>query len=221
MAVFYRTNAQSRALEEAMVGSEIPYQVVGGTKFYDRREVKDVLAYLRVLVNPDDEVSWRRIVNVPKRGVGDSSIARLAIWAQQHEESFGEAVAHATEAGVGGRAAKGLTALATLLETLRAEMPGRGVGGEDGDALPPGDLLPPSGDPIAGIGAGLPDDGVGEGATLGPGQLVVAILEPDRLPERPAGRREHRGPGSGREFDELAGNASQYETWRSSSKPPP
>ena len=81
VAVFYRTNAQSRALEEAMVRAEVPYKVVGGTRFYDRREVKDVMAYLRVLVNPDDEVSWRRIVNVPKRGVGETSVARLAGWA--------------------------------------------------------------------------------------------------------------------------------------------
>ncbi|HEX7459901.1 MAG TPA: UvrD-helicase domain-containing protein, partial [Acidimicrobiales bacterium] len=78
VAIFYRTNAQSRALEEAMVRGEVPYKVVGGTKFYDRKEVKDVLAYLRVLVNPDDEVSWRRIVNVPKRGVGDTSVAKLS-----------------------------------------------------------------------------------------------------------------------------------------------
>jgi DNA helicase-2/ATP-dependent DNA helicase PcrA len=212
VAVFYRTNAQSRALEEAMVRSEIPYQVVGGTKFYDRREVKDVLAYLRVLVNPDDEVSWRRIVNVPKRGVGDSSIARLAIWAQQHEESFGEAVAHAVEAGVGGKAAKGLATLAALLERLRAEMQVPRLAGEDGDALPPGDLLPPSGDPIAGIGDPLPDDAVADGATLGPGQLVVAILE------RTGYRNDLLADGSiealGRveNVDELAGNASQYET---------
>ena len=212
VAVFYRTNAQSRALEEAMVRSEIPYQVVGGTKFYDRREVKDVLAYLRVLVNPDDEVSWRRIVNVPKRGVGDSSIARLAIWAQQHEESFGEAVAHATEAGVGGKAAKGLTALSDLLETLRAEMQLPRLANEDGDALPPGDLLPPTGEPAEGIGGRLPDGPVGEGAMLGPGQLVVAILE------RTGYRNDLLADGSiealGRveNVDELAGNASQYET---------
>ena len=99
VAVFYRTNAQSRALEEAMVRAEVPYKVVGGTKFYDRREVKDVMAYLRVLVNPDDEVSWRRIVNVPKRGVGETSVAKLAGWAGLQGISFGEAVAQADEAG--------------------------------------------------------------------------------------------------------------------------
>ena len=77
VAVFYRTNAQSRVIEEALVRNGLPYRVVGGVKFYDRREVKDALAYLRALVNPDDEVSWKRIVNVPKRGVGDTSLAKV------------------------------------------------------------------------------------------------------------------------------------------------
>ena len=78
VAVFYRTNAQSRVLEEDLVRAGIPYKVVGGTRFYDRREVRDVLAYLKVLLNPADEVSCRRIVNVPKRGVGDASVDRIA-----------------------------------------------------------------------------------------------------------------------------------------------
>ncbi len=77
VAVFYRTNAQSRVLEEDLVRAGIPYKVVGGTRFYDRREVRDVLAYLKVLLNPADEVSCRRIVNVPKRGVGDASVDRI------------------------------------------------------------------------------------------------------------------------------------------------
>ena len=111
VAVFYRTNAQSAALEGAMVHAEVPYKVVGGTKFYDRREVKDVMAYLKVLVNPDDEVSWRRIVNVPKRGVGETSVAKLSGWAGSRGLSFGDAVAHADEVGIGGKAGQSLVAL--------------------------------------------------------------------------------------------------------------
>ena len=76
-AIFYRTNAQSRVLEDELVRAEIPYKVVGGTRFYDRREVKDVLAYLRLCANPHDEVAARRIVNVPKRGIGATSVTRL------------------------------------------------------------------------------------------------------------------------------------------------
>jgi len=78
IAVFYRTNAQSRSFETALIRAALPYQLVGGTPFYERREVKDVLAYLRLIVNPADDVSFRRIVNVPRRGLGDSSVDRLA-----------------------------------------------------------------------------------------------------------------------------------------------
>ena len=73
IAVFYRTNAQSRVVEEDLMRAGSPYKVVGGTRFYDRREVKDALAYLRAVVNPADEVSVKRVLNVPKRGVGDTS----------------------------------------------------------------------------------------------------------------------------------------------------
>ena len=83
IAVFYRTNAQSRAIEEELVRQDIPYQVVGGTRFYDRAEIKDLLAYLRAVANPVDEVSLKRIVNVPKRGVGDTSVARMDRYARQ------------------------------------------------------------------------------------------------------------------------------------------
>src|SRR5699024_6714514 len=71
MAIFYRTNAQSRSIEERLIASGIPFRVVGGTRFYDRKEIKDALAYLRVLDNPDDDVNLRRILNEPKRGIGE------------------------------------------------------------------------------------------------------------------------------------------------------
>ncbi|HEX2117540.1 MAG TPA: DNA helicase PcrA [Acidimicrobiales bacterium] len=120
MAVFYRTNAQSPVLEEQLVRQKIPYRVVGGTRFYDRREVKDALAYLRAVVNPSDEVSVRRVVNVPKRGVGDTSLARLEAWATSRGRPFADALAKAEEAGVGGRALAGVTQLVGLLDELRA-----------------------------------------------------------------------------------------------------
>lgn len=120
MAVFYRTNAMSRVLEEQLVRLKIPYRVVGGTRFYDRREVKDALAYLRAVVNPNDEVSVKRVINVPKRGVGDTSVARLDAWATSHGRPFIDALAKAEEAGVGGRALAGVTKLVGLLDELRA-----------------------------------------------------------------------------------------------------
>ena len=129
MAVFYRTNAMSRVLEEQLVRLKIPYRVVGGTRFYDRREVKDALAYLRAVVNPNDEVSVKRIINVPKRGVGDTSVARLDAWATKQARPFIDALAKAEEAGVGGRALAGVTKLVGLLDELRA------LGGSPSDML--------------------------------------------------------------------------------------
>ena len=82
MAVLYRTNAQARVIEEAFMRAGVPYKVVGGTRFYDRREIKDAMAYLRAVLNPLDEVSVKRVVNVPKRGIGDTSIARLDEYAR-------------------------------------------------------------------------------------------------------------------------------------------
>jgi DNA helicase-2/ATP-dependent DNA helicase PcrA len=127
LAVFYRTNAQSRVLEEMFVRSGIPYRVVGGVKFYDRREVKDVLAYLRALANPDDEVSLKRIVNVPKRGVGDTSVAKVETYAAERNLTFGGALARAIDAGVSGKALGGIRALLDLLEEL-ADVSEHGVG---------------------------------------------------------------------------------------------
>ncbi|MBW7474942.1 DNA helicase PcrA [Paenibacillus oenotherae] len=77
-AILYRTNAQSRVIEETLIKSDIPYQIVGGIRFYDRKEIKDILAYLRLISNPDDDISFNRIVNVPKRGIGDTTVAKLA-----------------------------------------------------------------------------------------------------------------------------------------------
>jgi DNA helicase-2/ATP-dependent DNA helicase PcrA len=119
VAVFYRTNAQSRAVEEELVRRNIPYKVVGGTKFYDRREVKDLLAYLRALANPADEVSLKRVVNVPKRGVGDTSVARVDRRARERGIPFAQALDEAEEAGVAGRALTGIRQLLALLFDLR------------------------------------------------------------------------------------------------------
>jgi DNA helicase-2/ATP-dependent DNA helicase PcrA len=131
VAVFYRTNAQSRVVEEELVRAGVPYRVVGGTRFYDRREIKDVLAYLRLLVNPDDEVSARRVVNVPKRGIGATSVQRLAAWAAAERRSLADALPRAGEAGLSGKALRGAQQLDGLLTELRELM----------GTLPPGELV--------------------------------------------------------------------------------
>jgi DNA helicase-2/ATP-dependent DNA helicase PcrA len=102
------------------VRAGIPYRVIGGTRFYDRREIKDALAYLRVLVNPTDEVSLRRILNVPKRGIGDTSVSRLEAWAAAQSRPFADAMTKAETAGVTGRALAGLRQVVNLLDELRA-----------------------------------------------------------------------------------------------------
>jgi DNA helicase-2/ATP-dependent DNA helicase PcrA len=120
VAIFYRTNAQSRVLEDELVRADIPYKVVGGTRFYDRREVKDVLAYLRLCANPRDEVAARRIVNVPKRGIGATSVTRLGAYAATAQVSFAEAIAHAEDAGLTGKALRGAIELQEILDALVA-----------------------------------------------------------------------------------------------------
>ena len=103
-AVFYRTNAQSRVLEEAMVRRGVPYRVYGGMKFYDRKEVKDVLAYMRAVANPDDDQSVRRIINEPRRGIGDATIETLAQFAQREGMSLLSAVISADDSVLPARA---------------------------------------------------------------------------------------------------------------------
>ncbi|KAA0234889.1 MAG: ATP-dependent DNA helicase PcrA [Acidimicrobiales bacterium] len=128
LAVFYRTNAQSRVIEDQLMRSGIPYQVIGGTRFYDRREVKDALAYLKSVVNPTDEVSVKRILNQPKRGIGDSTVAKLDTWAKARGVPFIEALRHHDDAAVSGRAAKGIEAFLELHHELSrhvADGPGR------------------------------------------------------------------------------------------------
>ena len=99
-AIFYRTNAQSRVFEEIFMRATIPYKVVGGVRFYERKEVKDLLAYLRVIVNPDDEVSMRRIINTPKRGIGDRALDNIDDLSKREGISFWQALNRASEAGL-------------------------------------------------------------------------------------------------------------------------
>ena len=122
LAVFYRTNAQSRVIEEQFLRSGIPYRVVGGTRFYDRREIKDALAYLKAVVNPTDEVSVKRVLNVPKRGVGDQTVGRLDAYARSHDMTFMEALRHWDDAGVAARSARGIETFTNLIDDLSTEL---------------------------------------------------------------------------------------------------
>src|SRR5687768_14747898 len=120
IAVFYRTNAQSRVLEDVLVRQEIPYQVIGGPRFYERAEVKDAVAYLQVIDNPFDGVSLARIANRPRRGIGDASIARIQAFADAQGISLFEAFGRADEAGVGAAQLKAVRRFHTLMQSLMA-----------------------------------------------------------------------------------------------------
>ena len=120
MAVFYRTNAQSRAVEEQLIKAEVPYRLVGGTRFYDRREVRDAMAYLKAAFNPGDEVSVKRALGVPKRGVGATSVAKLDAFAAENGLTFFEALRHCGEAGVAGRALVGAAQFCSLIDEVVA-----------------------------------------------------------------------------------------------------
>jgi DNA helicase-2/ATP-dependent DNA helicase PcrA len=119
ISVFYRTNAQSRALEDVLVREGIPYQVVGGVRFYERAEIKDAMAYLSVVANPDDSGSLERIINVPKRGLGNTSVAKLQDYASKNGITLYEALSEADRAGLTGAARKSCRAVRDLFEGLR------------------------------------------------------------------------------------------------------
>ena len=121
MAVFYRTNPQSRVVEEIFMRFGVPYKVVGGTRFYDRREIKDAVAYLRVVTNPLDEVSVKRVLNMPKRGIGDTSISRLDVFAREENISFFEALRRAGDAGVSGAARRGIESFIAVIDEVAGQ----------------------------------------------------------------------------------------------------
>ncbi|TDC49200.1 DNA helicase PcrA [Jiangella ureilytica] len=121
VAVFYRTNAQSRVLEEIFVRVGLPYRVVGGTRFYERREIRDALAYLRFFANPEDSVSLRRILNVPKRGIGDRAEAMVEALAQRERTTFFQALRRAADApGIATRSVNSIEGFVQLTDELRA-----------------------------------------------------------------------------------------------------
>src|SRR5690349_5653016 len=120
VAVFYRTNAQSRVFEDIFIRLGLPYKVVGGVRFYERREVRDALAYLRLIANPADEVSLRRVLNVPKRGIGDRAEEEVAAYAQRQRITFADALARPADVpGLAARSANAITAFNTLITELR------------------------------------------------------------------------------------------------------
>jgi DNA helicase-2/ATP-dependent DNA helicase PcrA len=129
VAVFFRTNAMSRVIEEVFVRRGVPYTVVGSVKFYDRKEVKDALAYLRAILNPDDEVSLKRIINEPRRGIGSTTVAHVDRFTQTHGITFFEGLSRAGEIHqLGNRAQRQVLEFVALMNSLRDRAAEAGVG---------------------------------------------------------------------------------------------
>ena len=118
VAIFYRTNNSSRALEDVFIRMGVPYTVVGGTRFYERKEVRDIVAYLRVIENFDDDVSLRRIINTPRRGIGDRAVAHVSLYAEDERCSFGTALRAVAEGKVPAVAARSRNAMAAFVEMI-------------------------------------------------------------------------------------------------------
>jgi len=122
IAVFYRTNAQTRALEEIFIRAGLPYRVVGGTKFYERQEIKDAFGYLVSISNPKDDLAIRRILNVPKRGIGDASETAIANFAERNKISVRESLAYSKDLGFGPKIASAIVSLNAMLEEFEVMM---------------------------------------------------------------------------------------------------
>ncbi|MDQ1606868.1 MAG: ATP-dependent helicase UvrD/PcrA [Microbacteriaceae bacterium] len=131
VAVFYRTNAQTRALEEIFIRSALPYRVLGGTKFYERAEIKDAMAYLIAVANPADPLALRRVMNTPKRGIGPATETALQSYADHHEIALREAMRHADELGLGPKVTGAILGLAAILDEVGLTV----------DTAPPSDIL--------------------------------------------------------------------------------
>ncbi|WP_349898671.1 ATP-dependent helicase [Parafrigoribacterium soli] len=136
VAVFYRTNAQTRALEEIFIRSALPYRVLGGTKFYERAEIKDALAYLTAVANPADPLALRRIMNTPKRGIGPATETALQNWADRNDMTLRDAMRHADELGLGPKVTGAITGLASILDEVGATVDPPG-----GTPAPAADIL--------------------------------------------------------------------------------
>lgn len=138
IAVFYRTNNASRALEDIFIRNGLPYKVVGGTRFYERKEIRDIIAYLKVLDNPDDSVSLRRIINTPRRGIGNRALSLLSLYAEDHGVSMGAALRAAADGDIpalGSRGNKAVGRFVEMMDGLRDDTVDNQLVSHDGDDL--------------------------------------------------------------------------------------
>ena len=213
IAIIYRTNAQSRVIEEELVRSGVHYKVIGGIRYYDRKEIKDVLAYVRLLANPQDEISARRIINVPKRGIGATSVAAIGQYARDHQLSFGEAIEYGGAIGsLTPKASKAVIAVAELLASIRAQMePVDPLGATAADPLYSIDDDEAEVDGDAGTGS-FAVEAPSETGYLDPGSLVRLVVEQSGYLAELTAEGTHEAESRIENITQLVTVASSYET---------
>ena len=210
IAIIYRTNAQSRVIEEELVRSGVHYKVIGGIRYYDRKEIKDVLAYVRLLANPQDEISARRIINVPKRGIGATSVAAIGQYARDHQLSFGEAIEHGDAiSSLTPKATKAVVALAELLASIRSRM--EPVDPAVATAADPLYLIDE--DDVPSVAPTVEADAAGgDPAYLDPGSLVRLVVEQTGYLAELTAEGTHEAESRIENITQLVTVASSYET---------
>ena len=143
IAVFYRTNSASRAVEDIFIRNKLPYKVVGGTRFYDRKEIRDIIAYLKILDNPDDTVSIQRIINTPRRGIGHRALSLLSLYAEDNNVSIRQALRAGADGGIpalGTRGTKAVSAFVDMVDGLRDSIADMSLSSKNGDNVGVPDL---------------------------------------------------------------------------------
>jgi len=188
IAVFYRTNSQTRALEELLIRSAVPYRVLGGTKFYERAEIKDALAYLVSLANPYDPIAWSRLLGAPKRGIGPMAEAQLANLQEEHALSFHEAMVRANEIGFGPKVRHTVLAL--------------------------GELLQRAGQMAAGGGSAEPAESGSDAAEKSPApvaDVLKLILDETEMIERLRAKRDPQDEARAENLEELVSVAKEFD----------
>ncbi|MBC9937274.1 MULTISPECIES: ATP-dependent helicase [unclassified Leucobacter] len=204
MAVFYRTNAQTRALEELLIRSAIPYRVLGGTKFYERAEIKDAMAYLTSVMNPYDPIAWSRLLGVPKRGIGPMAEAQLANFAEAQQISFHEAMLRVDELSFGPKVRGAILELGQLLERAAQMAAGTPATGQD----PAGPIdEPAAADPAS-------EETLSPGAGKRPApvaEVLSLILSETQMIEQLRSRRDPQDEARAENLEELVAVAREYD----------
>lgn len=210
IAVFYRTNSQTRALEELLIRSAIPYRVLGGTKFYDRAEIKDAMAYLTTIANPFDPISWSRMLGTPKRGVGPMAEAHLANFQEAEGVTFHEAMQRAQEIpALGPKIRSTVVELADMLS--RATQMALGGGATDVPPQTADDTAGETGEPDAASGTDGPDAAASQKKPAPVADVLKLVLDSTEMIEKLRAKRDPQDDARAENLEELIAVAREFD----------